>query len=211
MAKSKLTNCKICGVEIATSAKSCPHGGAKVKKPIFKKWWFWVIVVLLLIGMIGSSDSEESPETSNNATQVETQQNAQEKIEEDVSNTVDETESPSTVDPETIMDLIEVNSAGNFDYFNIEGDETGFTMYVGIDGLAANITAAKAAGFDETEESWVEAKESMAYMYDSLYELIETCGIKDPSLMVIVVNDVNIENYLLVFYNGEVVYDVMAE
>ena len=60
MAKSKLTNCKICGVEIATSAKSCPHCGAKVKKPIFKKWWFWVIVVLVLFIAIGSSGTEDT-------------------------------------------------------------------------------------------------------------------------------------------------------
>lgn len=207
----KMVVCKSCGMDIAKSAKACPHCGAKNKKPIFKKWWFWLIIVLLLIGMIGSAGSDEGAEANNDTTQEETQQDVQAEIKEEVSNPVEETESLETVDPETIMDLIKVNAAGNFDYFNIEGDETGFTMYVGMDGLAANVATAKAAGYDETDESWAEAKESLAYMYDSIYELMETCGMKDPSLMVCVVNDANTENYLLVFYNGEVIYDVMAE
>ena len=70
MAKSKLTNCKICGVEIATNAKSCPHCGAKVKKPIFKKWWFWVIVVLVFFIAIGSSGNDDSSPSSSQNTDV---------------------------------------------------------------------------------------------------------------------------------------------
>lgn len=60
MAKgSKIIACKTCGAEIAASAKSCPHCGAKNSKPIFKKWWFWVIIVIF-IGAIGSSGSDSS-------------------------------------------------------------------------------------------------------------------------------------------------------
>lgn len=53
---SKLTECKACGTEIAKSAKACPHCGAKSKKPIFKRWWFWVIVAAALIGATGGED-----------------------------------------------------------------------------------------------------------------------------------------------------------
>ena len=66
----KMTTCKACGKEIAKSAKSCPACGAKNKKPVFKKWWFWLIVVFLLIGLT-SGDGEEaaapSTDTSNPA------------------------------------------------------------------------------------------------------------------------------------------------
>lgn len=31
----------------------------KVKKPIYKKWWFWVIAVLIIAGALGSNDEEE--------------------------------------------------------------------------------------------------------------------------------------------------------
>ncbi|NMM52052.1 hypothetical protein [Paenibacillus aquistagni] len=30
------------------------------KKPIFKRWWFWVIVVVLVFGIIGNTNSDQS-------------------------------------------------------------------------------------------------------------------------------------------------------
>ncbi|MHB8061263.1 MAG: hypothetical protein ACYDG2_01310 [Ruminiclostridium sp.] len=46
---SKLSNCKVCKAEIATSAKTCPQCGAKNKKPFYKKWWLWGIVIIAII------------------------------------------------------------------------------------------------------------------------------------------------------------------
>lgn len=43
----KMTNCKVCGTEIAKNAKRCPHCGAKNKKPIYKRGWFIFLVVIL--------------------------------------------------------------------------------------------------------------------------------------------------------------------
>ena len=64
---SKMKNCKVCGAEIATSAKSCPKCGAKNKKPIWKQWWVWILVVSILFatfaaigGMGGNSDTNTS-------------------------------------------------------------------------------------------------------------------------------------------------------
>lgn len=59
--KSKLIPCKSCGHEIAKNAKSCPHCGAKNRKPIFKKWWFWLIV-LFFLGAIGSGGDDTTSE-----------------------------------------------------------------------------------------------------------------------------------------------------
>lgn len=64
----KLTTCKACGQEIAKSAKTCPHCGAKNKKPIFKKWWFWAIIVVLIIAIGTSGNDTDSGNTSNNTT-----------------------------------------------------------------------------------------------------------------------------------------------
>lgn len=36
----------------------------KEKKPIYKKWWFWVIVVFLLIGIAGSRSGNNPEEFS---------------------------------------------------------------------------------------------------------------------------------------------------
>ena len=43
--------CKNCGKEVDDKAVICVNCGysLKPKKPIFKKWWFWVIVVILFL------------------------------------------------------------------------------------------------------------------------------------------------------------------
>lgn len=51
---NKIKQCKVCGKDIATSAKVCPYCGAKNKKPIYKRWWFIVIIVLIVLGIIGN-------------------------------------------------------------------------------------------------------------------------------------------------------------
>lgn len=60
--------CKACGQEIAKRAKTCPSCGAKNKKPIFKKWWFWAIIVVVLISAIGNSgdDADKDVTTGEN-------------------------------------------------------------------------------------------------------------------------------------------------
>lgn len=62
----KLTVCKACGQEIAKSAKACPHCGAKNKKPLFKKWWFWAIIVVLIISIGTSGSDTDNGSTANN-------------------------------------------------------------------------------------------------------------------------------------------------
>lgn len=52
---SKMKKCDTCGAEIAESAKRCPACGAKNKKPIYKRVWFWGCVVLVVLGVVGGS------------------------------------------------------------------------------------------------------------------------------------------------------------
>ena len=65
--KNKLKPCKSCGQEIAKSAKFCPKCGAKNKKPIFKKWWFWAIIVVLFVAIGSSGNDSGSENVTNNA------------------------------------------------------------------------------------------------------------------------------------------------
>lgn len=59
--KNKMISCKHCGQEIAAGAKTCPACGGKNKRPLFKKWWFWVIIVIAVIAIANSgSDSGSS-------------------------------------------------------------------------------------------------------------------------------------------------------
>lgn len=61
----KMIVCKVCGSDMAKSAKACPHCGAKNKKPFYKKWWFWLIVAFFVIGVIGSAGSDDVSATDN--------------------------------------------------------------------------------------------------------------------------------------------------
>ena len=72
--KERLKNCPVCGREMATRAKACPSCGAKNRKPLYRRWWFWLLVVLV-IGTVGSAMSGEEngeadapPQTQQEAT-----------------------------------------------------------------------------------------------------------------------------------------------
>jgi len=54
---NKMTTCKTCNQEIAKNAKVCPHCGARSKKSIFAKWWFWIIIIMI-IGIIAGAGGE---------------------------------------------------------------------------------------------------------------------------------------------------------
>lgn len=58
--KSKMVKCNTCGADIASSAKVCPGCGAKQKKPIYKRWWLWVLVVIIVIGFANSCESDNT-------------------------------------------------------------------------------------------------------------------------------------------------------
>lgn len=62
----KIIQCKTCNQEISANAKSCPHCGAKNKRPFYKKWWFWLIVAFIVIGAASSgNDSGSTDDTTN--------------------------------------------------------------------------------------------------------------------------------------------------
>lgn len=58
----KLMNCKMCGDEIAKSAKTCPHCGCKNKKPFYKKIWFWVLIIIIITAAASAGTSKSDKE-----------------------------------------------------------------------------------------------------------------------------------------------------
>lgn len=64
-------NCKKCGQEVDKKAVVCTGCGCKIKKPIYKKWWVWVIVII--VAVIGTSGNSFNKETSsiNTSSEVE--------------------------------------------------------------------------------------------------------------------------------------------
>ena len=79
---NKLTNCPVCGAEMAANAKVCPQCGAKNKKPIYKKWWFWVIILFVVFGIIGATGGGESDsaDTPVGTTEQKAQKSAEPEI-----------------------------------------------------------------------------------------------------------------------------------
>ena len=90
---SKMTQCKSCAKEIATSAKSCPGCGAKNKKPIYKRVWFWVIAIIIVIGATGGSGTDDSKEI--NSGNIESEQEVSQNNSE---NTTSENKSENKVE-----------------------------------------------------------------------------------------------------------------
>lgn len=74
MAKKKLINCKACDAEIAASAKTCPHCGAKNKKPIYKRAWFWILIVILLVAATSGGETETTTPIETKPTAIHTQE-----------------------------------------------------------------------------------------------------------------------------------------
>jgi len=70
---SKMIECKSCSKEIASNAKSCPSCGAKNKKPVYKKAWFWIVAVIIVAGIAGGGEDTptETTETANTQSKQE--------------------------------------------------------------------------------------------------------------------------------------------
>lgn len=123
--KSKMMNCRVCGAEIAKSAKKCPQCGAKNKKPITQRKWFWAFVILFAIASfnrltskIGKTDryqptpSDTSPRTEQSASVVqETAETPAPKTEQPAA---DETEPEPTADTEAEEPVAEVPVVDGF-------------------------------------------------------------------------------------------------
>lgn len=62
MSKVRIVQCKVCGAEIASNAKTCPHCGAKNRKkqPVL----FIIIGIIVLITIIGSLSGGSNSESS---------------------------------------------------------------------------------------------------------------------------------------------------
>ena len=65
MENTKLTTCKACGEQVAKTAKTCPHCGAKIKKghPVA----IGILVVLVLIAIALSSVESDTPKKVDSA------------------------------------------------------------------------------------------------------------------------------------------------
>lgn len=72
--------CQKCGAEMPDGSKVCPKCGmnqttsqVKVKKPFYKRWWFWTLAIILAFGIFGkeSNDTQNAvPQSQETSTEV---------------------------------------------------------------------------------------------------------------------------------------------
>ena len=72
---NQLIKCKICGAEVAKSAKACPSCGAKIKKK--GTILIGIIVIAVLIGIISSMGKDDEPRLVENPTAPQTETNTE--------------------------------------------------------------------------------------------------------------------------------------
>lgn len=60
----KMIKCKTCGADIASNAKSCPNCGAKNKKPVYKRIWFWALIIIIIIAAVSAVGGDDTPKAT---------------------------------------------------------------------------------------------------------------------------------------------------
>lgn len=126
---SKTKQCKVCSKEIASNAKKCPECGAKNKKPIYKRFWFWILI-FIIIGAAAGGAGDNSDTTSNSAPEKEI-------VQEKETSTISKEEAPKQ-DPvvnvpteyksalrkaKTYSDMMHMSKAGLYDQLTSEYGE----------------------------------------------------------------------------------------
>lgn len=90
----KTIKCKQCGEEMASNAKFCPNCGLKNKKPIFKKWWFWVLIIIILSGMVGNGGKDSDKNASNSEVESSSDKMSEKDNQIETETTQEESEAP---------------------------------------------------------------------------------------------------------------------
>lgn len=189
----------------------------KPKKPIFKRWWFWLIVVIVVLGAIGGAgntgeDAEQETVPSVAAT-VPTTETTIPTTEATVPTESDAPETTENRDEalSAACSLIEISLAENFSGYDVDYEDSTITVNVWQDGLALALVTAQSEDNQESKDAWETVKDNMTVMSDSIRDLIDTLELEDVMLLVNVLNDQNHDNVLLSITEGVVIYDAMAE
>ena len=134
MSKEKF--CRNCGQKVDKKALVCTSCGVKLKKPLFKKWWIWVIVAVIITA-IGISNN-----TKNNT-------------DKDINTTV--TENSGTDTPKKKTDTQKRKNSPKISKAEFEALETGITYEEAVSiigGEGELISQADAGGYDTKIYTW---------------------------------------------------------
>lgn len=191
----KMTTCKVCGENVAKSAKTCPHCGAKLKR---SKWWVWVIVALLFFGIIGSSGNKEDKDAE-----------PEKAVTEASTETAETTAVKSASDPE-LRAALESALEKYGDNYSIT--ETDGIIMIGVwgDGIIAEALIAK-NGDADLLATWDEMVASLVSEQKQLQGVANAAGYNNVPIVLTLVNDMNHDSVLLTIASGTVMYDFVND
>lgn len=218
--------CRQCGRENPDGTKFCPACGAaqqvvispeipekKVnpKKPIYKKWWFWVIIAVIVIGALGSNKNVSKEDTAARPVEaVETETLVAEETETTPANEPEATpadEADNVVDLDTVISSIETVLKENYeDNYYIDYDEPMLNVSVWGEGISAGAVLA-VNGDEDTKAQWDSIMDSMVSLCDAMQNVLNESGHSDVFAVVNVLNDANLDNTLATISFGSVLYD----
>ena len=218
--------CSKCGTEISANARFCTECGTAVeisnknqavqpekrkkkKKGCFARLvsgFFGAVAIMALLLALIPSDSSKPTTSAKKASSAKP------------TATVSATATPKA-EPQTTITAEQIEFIKNtlkealsqYSYSEVSGDQTGFTITVASDGLAEAIAITKEHPTQEYKAIWEENKQILLESYEKTYSILETAGMKDPSLMLNVVNDLNHDYILLSIINHQVVYDALEQ
>ena len=159
----------------------------KAKKPIYKRWWFWVIVVVLLLG---SCDTEPI-ELENTETTATTAPQETVSI-DDAMNTVD--------------NLVQLY----FKNYTIKQENRTIRVSIWQDGVSDVILLARNGNMD-CIIAWNDFIDSQKECSSNMYELVQALGESDISVELDVLDDRDKKSILLSTVNGVVVFDCLKD
>ncbi len=219
--------CPNCGAPIGGDAKFCTNCGSKnekPQKPIYKKWWLWVIVVVVLLGIIGAGgekDGVTEPDISANVAQdeqslpAETQTPPAETPKQEEPTNTNESQTDKDAQKQAALAIMKVEFdkilSENFgENYTLEVDDTSTTVNIWGDGIAAGAALA-ASGDSTTLSTWNAMLDSLSEMSKNISAIPTTLELDDNYYCCInVLNDLNKDNVLVSIVNGIVIYDVVA-
>ena len=195
------------------------------KKPIFKKWWFWIIVVLF-IGALGNSNKDKDDKVVNTSENVEIEKEVTTNNSEDIQVKEDVTKinKDDTVKPEKetekseetldlsdaevdtmMMELLKSTLDNSYEGIaNVKYLEEHSTFTFSMIGETAEAVSMVALYYDQPIY-----KESWQYMVDGFIELSKSVKENYKSgIQFHILNPLNEDNVLLSVMDGVVFYNV---
>lgn len=217
--------CKHCGKEIEDDAKFCSGCGERVsdtpvvndyivpeKKPKKKKKIGCLGIAFIFFVLLGScgailGGTEES-------TSETVPYNTKAVIIEETDSTVTVVTESQSIDKSAILEVavsyIKQLMSESFEGYDVSYDDTGITINIWQDGIAAGATFANSIK-GEYLQNWNTMVDSFVSMAENTRTYLDTLGLNDIVLSINILNDQNKENILVMIVNDTLVFDAVND